>query len=365
MESEYALLLPQQPDVDSMIDPALMAPAMPIDPMLGVMYQNPSMTTTDVNAISTPSHPLTTESSYATTNGYGESATSIDPNLDPALMDPAMTGPVAEPATSDNRQAQHTVLSTLPKFSTEVPEATTPDIDKSYSPITAAAETASNAPTEGMRETMQLAPNQAHIDADQAEDDPQVNGIVTGVIGMKTGATSPVEHGRQSGNATVDNTSPKQEAMSFDSRRSSSHTSGTTRPAVPATDPETITAPAQAQPETTSQRQDPGRIPFENEIVVAPNKPTPLTPTIKQEPPHPNEPSTAIKPEMSEHTTSPARIKAHLSRTSTTPGGRFTRGDTAVSNGSSDPELDASERLARELQAQEHGLRRRASVRIN
>lgn len=48
----------------------------------------------------------------------------------------------------------------------------------------------------------------------------------------------------------------------------------------------------------------------------------------------------------------------------TTPAPAFARADT-VASGTSDPELDASEKLARELQAQEHGLRRRPSVRIS
>ena len=290
-----------QPDIDAMIDPALMAP---IDPMFGVQYQNPVMPITDVNAISTPPQRLSAQNSFTVSNGSVQPV--IDPNLDPALMSQSVIDPsLDQAAIVSDRQPDLPPLA-IPQLRTAA--VSTPDMDKSFSPITAEFNelTSKHDSEEEQSHPAQIAADNLEPVAETTL--PQVNGVVPAAPAPISQVKHEPDIQRRRLSTTVSDSSPKPEATSPSTPRSSSHTSGTIHQTA------VVQAPVDA-----------------NVVAVnhTPNKNS--SPRVKQE------------------TITPARD--------------FTRAVTAASD-TSEPE-DTSERLARELQAQEHGLRRRPSVRIS
>lgn len=291
----------QQPDIEAMIDPALMGP---VDPMLGLQYPDPSMPVPEVNTVSTPPQHLSAQASFTMQNGPVQPA--IDPNLDPALMNQHAIDPSLDEVSSISLPQQGFLPLALPQLETAV--MGTPDVDKSYSPIT--AESA------GVNSKHESDEDQAHP-AQSATDNVVLDGEVAGpqTNGVAHMAPLPVSHVKQEPeveqqrpSSAATGISPNPEATSPLSRRSSSHTSDTLHQA----------AAVQSSTDTISVNQ-----------------------TAKQE----------MGP------------IAKQEAQATSPVGGFTRADTVASN-TSEPE-DPSEKLARELQAQEHGLRRRPSVRIS
>lgn len=290
-----------QPDIDAMIDPALMAP---IDPMLGLQYHQPPLPIPDINVMSRPPQHPSTQNNMTMPNGPVQPA--IDPNLDPALANQSAIDPSLDSAASFSDQPQAALPAALPQLRTAA--ISTPDVDKSFSPITAES---AEARSKHESEEDQSYPAQSTTEnngIDGAMANSQVNGAdhaaAAPVVEVKQ--ESKIEQRRPSTTATA--SSPKAEVKSSPARRTSSHTSGTIHQAAVTqrpTETDTITANHSPKQETNSQ--------------------------VKEE--------------------------------AATPAREVARAETAVSE-SSEPE-DPSERLARELQASEHGLRRRPSVRIS
>jgi len=291
----------QQPDIDAMIDPALMGP---VDPMLGMQYPDPSMPISDVNTISTPPQHLSAQTSFTTQNGSVQPA--IDPNLDPALINQDVLDPSLDPTASTNHQQQELLPSALPQLETAV--MGTPDVDKSYSPISAESAGVDAKHESDQDQPAQVQSTTATVVVDGGAADSQANDVANAApLPVSQAKQEPeVEQRRPSSAAT--GISPKLEATSPLSHRSSSQTSDTLHQAV-------------AVPSSTD--------------------------TINV---HQN-----AKPEMS--------LLDKQETLATSPAGEFTRAGTVVSSTSEAD--DPSERLAKELQAQEHGLRRRPSVRIS
>ena len=235
-----------QPEFDAMIDPAIMGPQ---DGTMSV-YPDPILIT-DVQAISTPPHPLSTEHSVVQNLPYN-----IDPNLDPALMDPPAYEPLPELVSAP-------IPTSLPLLRTAA--IGTPDLDNSYSPITT-----------GSGDTGTK---------NEHQDESELRSKVVDSIETTVKPRRP---------STATATSPHENGTSPTSRRSSSRTSSAT---------------------------------YRNTVVIN------------------SEPHQSAE-KMSPNTRQV--LQAHVS--------------------SEDPEAideDPSEKLARDLQAQEHGLRRRPSVRIS
>jgi len=291
----------QQPDIEAMIDPALMGP---LDPMLGLQYPDQSMPNPTVNTISTPPQDLAAQNNFTVQAEPVQPA--IDPNLDPALMNQDAIDPSLDLGSSISHQQQEILPSALPQLTTAV--TGTPDVDKSYSPITAesAGVNSKHESDEDQPHPAQSATDNVVLDGEVAG--PQPNGVAHAApLPVSQVKQEPeVEQRRPSSAAT--GISPIPEATSPLSHRSSSHTSNTLHQA----------AAIQSSTDTISVNQ-----------------------TAKQE----------MGP----------IAKQELQATS--PAGEFMRSETVASS-TSEPE-DPSERLARELQAQEHGLRRRPSVRIS
>lgn len=309
-ENQYPVFMADQ-DIDAMIDPALMAP---IDPMLGVAYHDPSMPLTDVNAFSTPPHPLTAENSFSIT---GAPSHLTELAVDPALMDQQ---------TYDGSMVQSDVPAVMSEDvkmggeqynekSSKLPQlglitVRTPDVDKSFSPITADTSSAEIAVRSGGEEDSNVNLLEPPLQ-DRQRDGDVVH--TNGATHSETAAEdqSPHDQRRHSSNAT--GISPKQEIMSPFSRRSSSHTSGNTHEAASA---------------EQSAVYGTGAGEHEHESTI-----------LKEEP------ATAIKQEMADITEG----NAHLRRASTAA--------------SSVSDVAADEEFARQLQMEEMGLRRRTSVR--
>lgn len=293
-----------------MIDPALMAPA---DPGYG-MYPAQPLIMTDVNAISTPPHTLTHQHSFA--SGPVQSP-SIEQSLDPALMDPALLDPSLSQqdltTIVDDGAAQ---ISALPKLATNalagVISSSTPDVDKSFSPLTA-EEATSKAESEEDTSLPGQRPPIGHLNNVSIDPPGQshTNGVVRETSNTMSSNDRVEESAKRTRDLNIDHDHLKREITphSTRSRRSSSRLSN-------AAAPPTTTTPQPAS--HTSRRLS--------------------TPTAKQSP----------------------QSTIELRHTPQTD--RFKR---AVSNSSSDSEEDASTKLARELHAQEHGLRRRPSIRTS
>lgn len=305
---QYAVFMPD-PDLDAMIDPALMAP---VDPMLGVTY-NPAMPVTDVNAFSTPPQMLSTENSFSITNGLHHA---IDPALDPALMNEGLFqlnthrhDGVAAMNGDDETTAelQQNPKSKLPQLG--LVTVGTPDVDRSFSPITAETSSAEIAIRSGGEEDTTI--NSRHTP--RCDDHPGQEVQMDNAIQPATAEEVKPHHDRRhSSNAT--GTSPKQEIMSASSRRSSSQTSGNTHVA------------AGVEQSVVSGTGDNGHEVIESVV-------------MKQEP-DPN-----IKQEVADSVEDTVHIR---------------RGSTAASSVS---DVAADEEFARRLQMEEMGLRRRTSVR--
>ncbi|KAK5946355.1 JmjC domain-containing histone demethylation protein 1 [Knufia obscura] len=299
-DDNYPVFMPE-PDIDAMIDPALMAP---IDPMLGLQYHQPPLPIPDINVMSRPPQHPSTQNNMTMPNGPVQPA--IDPNLDPALANQSAIDPSLDSAASFSDQPQAALPAALPQLRTAA--ISTPNVDKSFSPITAES---AEARSKHESEEDQSYPAQSTTEnngIDGAMANSQVNGAdhaaAAPVVEVKQ--ESKIEQRRPSTTATA--SSPKAEVKSSPARRTSSHTSGTIHQAAVTqrpTETDTITANHSPKQETNSQ--------------------------VKEE--------------------------------AATPAREVARAETAVSE-SSEPE-DPSERLARELQASEHGLRRRPSVRIS
>lgn len=285
VEDDYAVFLPNS-DIDAMIDPALM------DPMLGIQYADSSMMISDVHALSTPPHTLTTQNSFATPGPF---PSSVDPNIDPALMDPALLESSNDVGMTDD--TFKLLPSALPKISTAV--AGTPDIDKSFSPITAEEASADTTSKRASEEQQQLQTEDFHVS--NVIQEPQVNGA------------SHTQADQMEEDTDMPSLPPQQKAMTPVERQGLDD-----RANVPLS---TVVEPV-SDADTIAVSKSIPKIEIET-----------LKPLVK------------LEPQM-----------AHAQD--------YQRADTVVSHGSS-PEEDASERLARELQAQEHGLRRRPSVRIS
>lgn len=263
------------------------------------------MPMTDVNAITTPPQHLSTQHSFTVSSAPVQPA--IDPNLDPALMDQSAIDPSLDQAASPSHQQHGLLPSALPQL--RIVALGTPDVDKSFSPITTES---AEARSKQDFEEEQSHPGQSATDNvtfDGEVPHPQVNGAMHAAPVEISQVKQEPQIEQQRPATAVTGCSPKPEAVSSPIRRSSSQTSGTTHQAA------AMQAPADADTVTVNQ---------------TPRQET--SPQVKQE--------------------------------ATTPAREFTRGD-AIEGNSSDTERDASEKLAKELQAQEHGLRRRPSVRIS
>lgn len=234
----------QPSDLDAMIDPAIMGPP---DPLMSI-YPDP-MLITDVQTVSTPPHQLPPEHSIIQHFG-------MDPNLDPALMNPVIYEPLPELGSEP-------IPTGLPDLRTVV--IGTPDLDNSYSPITTGS-----------------GDGGAKIEPDESEVKP-----------IQTKVAQSIEtQDKPRRPSTAAATSP-QEDVTTPSRRSSSRTSSTTH---------------------------------HSTIVVSADRASPRK--------------------------TPSSVRKVLQAQ------EHTEDDDAI-------DADPSEKLARDLQAQEHGLRRRPSVRIS
>ena len=289
-----------------MIDPALMVPALPI---MSTRYPDP-VPLSDVNAFSAPPQPLTTQNSFLH-QSRPPPRQNVDVNLDPALMDPALLQSVSSQALSAVGDFGPAQPPALPRLSTAT--MSTPDVDKSFSPLTAEEVSASKRDSED-GQTQSISTPANGILQNIAASASQANGIAHALPKPRTDVHTTDSDRRPS--STEAAATPKQEVTSPDSRPSSSHTSNTTH---------RVELPSGAGQDDTT-------------IVVQQT-----SPSIKRE------------------TMSP-KVKSEIPASS--PTRQFQRADTAVSSTSS-PVEDASEKLARELAAEEHGLRRRASVRIS
>lgn len=305
----YAVFIPDS-DIDSMIDPALMAP---IDPMLGVTYDL-SQPVTDVNAFSTPPQALSTENSFSTMNGY---SLPVDPALDPALTDPQSFHPDPQRQEHGSGPSEHaeTTVETQQEVKPKPPQlglitVSTPDVDKSFSPITADTSSAEIALRSGGEEDMHVTTRQTPQSDENAVQSAYVEG--TEQSSEANDNKPQIDQRRHSSNAT--GTSPKQEIMSASSRRSSSQTSGNTHVA------------ASVEHSAALEAQN-GR--------------------------HEDTDGHAVKQEL--HTTIKQEITDAMGETI-----HMRRGSTAASSVS---DVAADEEFARRLQMEEMGLRRRTSVR--
>lgn len=285
IEDDYAVFMPNN-DIDAMIDPALM------DPMLGIQYSDSSMIISDVHALSTPPHTLTTQNSFATPGPFPNS---LDPNIDPALMDPALMESSHDVGMTDD--TFKLLPSALPKISTAV--TGTPDVDKSYSPITAEEASADTTSKRASEEQQQAQPEDSHFP--HATEQQQVN------------LASHIQADEPAGGSAKLSSPPQQQAATPVERQ-------------PSDDQVHVSTFEVVQPVSDADT-----------IAVSKSIPVIETDTVKS----------LVKQEPQMFQTQD-----------------YQRADTVASNSSS-PEEDASERLARELQAQEHGLRRRPSVRIS
>jgi len=295
-----------------MIDPALMGP---VEHMDDVTYHDPLGLISDVGVLSTPPHPLTTQNSIESTGGFDMDA--IDPNLDSALQAPVsetlvvvQDAQIIDPAITTQARPPQAELPRLKTLATN-----TPDLDKSFSPLTASADEQS---TEAPQSDLEIAHPPANVDSNiqRSAERPRINDVVHVKPEPLIDSAVEIDHRRHSSTAT--GVSPKQEEIMSPillSRRSSSNTSGTTHRAAAGLS-ETIVVSAHA--DTSNPKM--------------------------------NSIETASGPMVKTETTSPPHAR-HFDRAST--------------EGSSLSDADADERLARELQAAEHGLRRRASVRAS
>lgn len=225
----YAVFMPES-DIDSMIDPALMAP---IHPMEGVSYDL-NVPMTDVNNFSTPPHTLSTEHSFSTMNRLAQP---LDPLLDPALMDQPPSRPDVPKQEDEVMTNQDTAITIETRG---IPDAKleygndnvgTPDVDKSFSPITAETSSAEIVIRSG-----------GDDDTPRSEEDSARTAVVDD-IPQPSEWIDPKpqpDQRRHSSNAT--GVSPKQEIMSASSRRSSSQTSGNTHVAASVEQPRIIEA---------------------------------------------------------------------------------------------------------------------------
>lgn len=199
-EPQYPVFMTDH-DLDAMIDPALMAP---IDPMLGVSY-DPNMPVTDVNAFSTPPQALSTENSFSMTRGLSHE---INPLLDPALMEQQPFDPTMNPFESAQgpnepdeimTEAPQNKISKLPQLG--LITVSTPDVDKSFSPITAETSSAEIALRSGGEEDTISIPQQTSAPDEPLTQDTNMNGVAHD---DPVDETKPqIDHRRHSSNATV------------------------------------------------------------------------------------------------------------------------------------------------------------------
>lgn len=313
-DNEYAVVMSSM-DVDLAIDPALMGPA---EHMEGVAYHDPMAMISDSGVMSTPPHLLATRDSVVD-NGVFDMGV-IDPNLDPALQAPIEGSTAGEPdaqmAETDVLQQEAPALAELPKLKTLA--TNTPDLDKSFSPLTASADEQPTEAPQSVAEPVQPAQSTTNIDPEPRNtvQEPQINGVVHIKPEPLVDGGIPTNPRRHSSTAT--GVSPKQEELMSPgslSRRSSSNTSGTTHQAA-------------------AGSNEPISVDTQDDVDVPKSEST----------------SAAIETVIKEETMSPSHAR------------HFERASTAASSVS---DADADERLARELQAAEHGLRRRASVRAS
>lgn len=232
----------------------------------------------------------------------------IEPAFDPALVDPALMQPITEtPATAPNYSSDAPPM-IFPKLSTT--SAGTPDVDKSFSPIT--AEDATDATSKRESEEQQLPIIKPEVDANTivvSTAQALTNGISHSQTGQEVDSNSKQENHSQNKSGTVSSTFTKREPLSPSNHRANHRAS-------PVSDAALL-----------ERRNGSGTN----------SETSPLA--IKRE--------TETKRDML-----------------TTKTLEFSRADTAMSDVSC-LEGNASEKLARELQAQEHGLRRRPGVRIS
>lgn len=308
-EPQYPVFMTDH-DLDAMIDPALMAP---IDPMLGVSYDL-NMPMTDVNAFSTPPQVLSTENSFSMTSGLSHG---VNPLIDPALMEQQPFDPNMHQFDSTMELNEpDEIAAEPPRINTSIlPQlglitVSTPDIDKSFSPITAETSSAEIALRSGGEEDTNSDAQQISRPDEPVAQDVNMNGMTHNDVADET--KPHVDHRRHSSNAT--GVSPKQEIMSPSSGRSSSQTSGNTH-----------VAASVEQSVAHSGAIDAN----DSEQVVTKHE----TPAIKEEIAETVEGSSSM---------------------------RVRRASTAASSVS---DVAADEEFARQLQMEEMGLRRRTSVR--
>ncbi|KAK5077943.1 JmjC domain-containing histone demethylation protein 1 [Lithohypha guttulata] len=286
----------------SVIDPALIGS---IDPSLGLQL-NHFRSGSDVSAFA-PS----IEHRDNHVAPIQPPAQHIEPAFDPALVDPALMQPITEtPATAPNYPSDAPPM-VFPKLSTT--SAGTPDVDKSFSPIT--AEDATDVTSKRESEEQQLPIIKPEVDANTivvSTAQALTNGISHSETGLEVDSNSKQENHSQNKSGTVNSTFTKREPLSPSNHRANHRAS-------PVSDAALL---ERRNGSGTNSETSP--------------------PAIKRE------------------TESP-ETKRDMSTTKTL---EFSRADTATSDISC-LEGNASEKLARELQAQEHGLRRRQGVRIS
>lgn len=309
-EYEHNAVFISDTDIDSMIDPALMAP---IDSTSGVSYDL-NMPLTDVNVFTTPPQVLSTENSFSTVNRFSHS---VDPAIDPALMEHQMIQPIPQEhqVPLEPTENNHTITETRDSPKQKPPQlglitVSTPDVDKSFSPITAETSSAEIAIRSGGEEDVNTSTMQTPQSDEQAVQVVQMDGVEESTDSID--AKPHLDQRRHSSNAT--GVSPKQEIMSSSSRRSSSQTSGNTHIAASVEQSAVLEAEHRRQEDTDG-------------IAVKPE----LDPAIKQE--------------MNDNMADAIQMR---------------RGSTAASSVS---DVAADEEFARRLQMEEMGLRRRTSVR--
>lgn len=295
-EDDYAVYSQPHSEIDAMIDPALLGYAQ--QSSLESRYLQQPLT--DVGALSMPPQRMSEQDSRATANGYMTQWT--DP------QHAAMIAAQAQQILVDP-QMQQPLLSTL-----RTDTNGTPEHDKSFSPITTETVSADTPTASGAPQV----DGQARSDRRSTSDSPHDTG---------PDATPADEHNEHDNfprrrSSLTATTSPKQEVTSSESRRSSSQTSRATNP-------------ENAQYAVVSSIEKP--LPHQNEGETSKAN---------------GEEDEATEAELQTELTLPSNPE----NTVADEAERIKRSGTAASRSS---EHDEDEKMARELQAQEHGLRRR------
>lgn len=288
-----------------MIDPAL----MPSTESMYGMRQNQPLLLPNLRSVSSSSQGNIPQQSFMASGPV--QTPSIEHNLDPALMDPALLEPPPAPVPAPVER-QQAPTPALPKLATAalagVINSHTPDVDKSFSPITAedAVSKAASEEDHALPTSLEAVNDQNHVSIE-----PYTNGAVRGNF------ENIHDDGR--GKST-------KQSRALDSDNE-------------------IQLKQEATPRSTRQRRSSSRLSHTNQDTI----------TVQQHPKRMSRRPSTPRPTP--------RTGPGVNETKTTP--RTARYERAVSNSSEDLEEDASTKLARELQAQEHGLRRRSSVRTS